>query len=206
MSQPPVLPAGADAAGGQARLLVIAGPSGVGKGTIVRGILEALPTAVLSVSMTTRRPRPGEIDGVDYHFVRDHEFDRAIAAGDLLEWAHVHRHRSGTPRVWVLEQLQAGRVVVLEIDVKGALQVRQRAPTDRTLLVFLAPPSFDELVRRLDARGTEMGAERELRLRNAREEMEVAPAFDHVVVNDDVARCVAEVVELIGPPARVDGP
>ena len=145
--------------------------------------------------MTTRRPRPGERDGIDYHFVSDEEFDRLVAAGELLEWAHVVGHRSGTPARPVEEALAAGRDVVLEIDVQGARQVRERAP--EAVLIFLAPPSMEELERRLRSRGTEDEARLALRLATAREEMAQLPLFDHVVVNDRLDEATAQVEAII---------
>jgi guanylate kinase len=145
--------------------------------------------------VTTRRPRPGERDGIDYHFVSDEEFDRLVAAGELLEWARVVGHRSGTPARPVEEALAAGRDVVLEIDVQGARQVRERAP--EAVLIFLAPPSMEELERRLRSRGTEDEARLALRLATAREEMAQLPLFDHVVVNDRLDEATAQVEAII---------
>lgn len=145
--------------------------------------------------MTTRRPRPEERDGIDYHFVSDEEFDRLVAAGELLEWAHVVGHRSGTPARPVEEALAAGRDVVLEIDVQGARQVRERAP--EAVLIFLAPPSMEELERRLRSRGTEDEARLALRLATAKQEMAQLPLFDHVVVNDRLDEATAQVEAII---------
>jgi guanylate kinase len=145
--------------------------------------------------VTTRRPRPGERDGIDYHFVSDEEFDRLVAAGELLEWAHVVGHRSGTPARPVEEALAAGRDVVLEIDVQGARQVRERAP--QAVLIFLAPPSMEELERRLRSRGTEDEARLALRLATAKQEMAQLPLFDHVVVNDRLDEATAQVEAII---------
>lgn len=176
-------------------LVVVSGPSGVGKGTVVQRIVERLPDAALSISVTTRTPRPGDEPGVDYHFVSDEDFDAMAAQGQLLEWAEVHGARYGTPRGPVEEQLEAGRTVLLEIDVQGGLSVRRTAPS--ALLIFLAPPSIGELARRLAARGTESDEQRQLRLRAADAELATAAAFDRVIVNDDLGRCVDEVVEAI---------
>jgi guanylate kinase len=149
------------------------------------------------VSATTRRPRPGERDGEHYHFVDEGTFDAMIAAGELLEWAVVHgRHRYGTPRRAVDEALLAGRPALLEIDLQGARQVRASMPD--ALFVFLAPPSWDELVRRLVGRGTETAAERERRLDTARLEMAAEPEFDVTIVNDDVHRATDELVQCMG--------
>ena len=158
-------------------------------------MLERHPERHLSVSVTTRRPRHGERDGIDYHFVSDEEFDRLVVGGELLEWAHVVGHRSGTPARPVEEALAAGRDVVLEIDVQGARQVRERAP--KAVLIFLAPPSMEELERRLRSRGTEDEARLALRLATAREEMAQLPSFDHVVVNDRLDEATAQVEAII---------
>jgi guanylate kinase len=150
-----------------------------------------------SVSATTRPPRPGEIEGVHYRFVSDEQFDALVAADELLEWAVVHgRYRYGTPRRPVLDQLAAGRPALLEIDLQGARQVRARMPEAR--FVFLAPPSWDELVRRLVGRGTEGPEERERRLATARVELAAEPEFDHVIVNDDVHRATDELIAVMG--------
>jgi guanylate kinase len=179
-----------------ARLVVIAGPAGVGKGTVVRRLVERYGDVWVSVSATTREPRPGEVDGIDYSFVDDAEFDRLIDEDGLLEWAVVHgAHRYGTPRRPVEERLASGIPVVLEIDLAGARQVRAAMPN--ALLVFLAPPSWEELVRRLVGRGTESDDERARRLETARVEMEAEGEFDAVVVNDDLEDAVARVHELI---------
>ncbi len=154
------------------------------------------PDVWVSVSVTTRRPRPGEVDGVDYVFVDDAEFDRLIADGDLLEWAEVHGvARYGTRRSAVEEHLASGRPVLLEIDIQGARQVREHVPD--ALLVFLAPPSHDELERRLVGRGTEDPEERARRLRTAEVELAAMNEFDVTIVNDDVATAAAELVDFL---------
>jgi len=145
--------------------------------------------------VTTRAPRPDERDGIDYRFVSGEEFDRLVAGGELLEWAPVVGHRSGTPARPVEEALAAGRDVVLEIDVQGARQVRERAPD--AVLIFLAPPSMEELERRLRSRGTEDEARLALRLATARAEMAQRPWFDHVVVNDRLDQATAQVEAII---------
>jgi guanylate kinase len=150
----------------------------------------------VSVSVTTRAPRPGEQDGVHYFFVDDEEFDRLIAEGDLLEWAVVHgAARYGTRRSAVQEHLAAGQPVLLEIDLQGARQVRERMP--EAVLTFLAPPSMAELERRLMGRGTEDAADRARRLRTAEVEMAAIDEFDAVIVNDDVATAAAQLVDLL---------
>ncbi len=180
---------------GRSRLIVLAGPTAVGKGTVATHIKEHHPELLLSVSATTRSPRPGEVDGEHYFFVDDAEFDRLIAAGELLEHATVHnRFRYGTPKAPIERALADGRTVLLEIDLQGARQVRAAAP-DATL-VFLLPPSWDELVHRLIGRGTEDAEERERRLKTAKVELASQGEFDFHVVNDDVARAAAEVVSL----------
>ena len=154
------------------------------------------PDIWISVSVTTRRPRPGEVDGLHYHFVDDDEFDRLVATDGLLEWAVVHgMARYGTPRGAVEEQLAAGRAALLEIDLQGARQVRERMP--EALMVFLAPPSQDELERRLVGRGTEDAEERARRLETAREEMAAEEEFDVTIVNTDVASACAALVDLV---------
>jgi guanylate kinase len=201
-SEPATVPTGAPTAETGPRLVVLAGPTAVGKGTISAYIRTHFPQVWLSVSMTTRLPRPGEVDGVHYLFVGDAEFDRLIAAGEFLEHAVVHTHaKYGTPRGPVDRALAAGRPALLEIDLQGARQVRERMP--EALLVFLAPPSWDELVRRLVGRGTESESERERRLQTARRELAAQDEFDVVIVNDDVRRASEELVSLLGsPPAR----
>lgn len=188
-----------------ARLTVLAGPTAVGKGTVSADVRARYPDVWLSVSVTTRSPRPDEVEGVHYHFVSDDEFDRMVAAGELLEWALVHRrHRYGTPRRPVLEQLAAGVPALLEIDLQGARLVRESMPDAR--FVFLAPPSWDELVRRLVGRGTEGPEERERRLTTARVELAAEREFDHVIVNDDVHRATDELIAVMGlEPAPLPG-
>ncbi len=175
------------------RLVVLAGPTAVGKGTVSAYIRTHFPQVWLSVSMTTRPPRPDEVDGVHYHFVDDAEFDRLVAAGEFLEYAVVHgRAKYGTPRGPVERALREGRLAMLEIDLQGARQVRDSMPG--ALFAFLAPPSWQELVRRLVGRGTEGDEERERRLQTARDELAAAPEFDVVIVNDDVRRASEELV------------
>ncbi|MCI1018129.1 guanylate kinase [Microbacterium sp. C5A9] len=187
--------------GARSRLLVLAGPTAVGKGTVAAHIREHNPEIHLSVSATTRPPRPGEIDGVHYYFVDDAEFDRLIAENELLEYAVVHnRSRYGTPRAPIDAALAAGKTVLLEIDLQGARQVRKAEP--RATLIFLLPPSWDELVQRLVGRGTEDAEERARRLRTAKVELAAQNEFDHLIVNEDVASAAAEVVELSSSSAR----
>ncbi|BDZ43665.1 guanylate kinase [Paraoerskovia sediminicola] len=179
------------------RLTVLAGPTAVGKGTVSADIRERYPDVWLSVSATTRAPRPGEIDGVHYRFVTADDFDRMVADGEMLEWAVVHgRNRYGTPRGPVVERDHAGLATLLEIDLQGARQVRESMP--QATFVFLAPPSWEELERRLVGRGTEDAEERERRLATARVELAAEPEFDHVIVNDDVRRATDELVRVMG--------
>lgn len=186
---------------GRSRLLVLAGPTAVGKGTVAARIREQHPEIHLSVSATTRAPRPGEVDGVHYFFVDDAEFDRLIAAGELLEYAVVHnRSRYGTPRRPIERALAEGRTVLLEIDLQGARQVRAADPS--ATLIFLLPPSWDELVQRLVGRGTEDAEERARRLRTAKVELAAQSEFDYRIVNEDVAAAAEEVVGLSEAAAR----
>lgn len=181
---------------GLSRLLVLAGPTAVGKGTVAAHIREHHPEIALSVSATTRPPRPTEVDGVHYFFVDDAEFDRLVANNELLEWATVHnRSRYGTPRGPVERAAENGELMLLEIDLQGARQVRASMPEAR--LVFLAPPSWDELVNRLVGRGTEDEEERTRRLETAKVELASAEEFDEIIVNDEVPRAALRLVELM---------
>lgn len=178
------------------RLIVLAGPSGVGKGTVVRALRERHPEVWLSVSATTRNPRPGEVDGEHYFFVSDEEFTRMIEEGELLEWATVFGgNRYGTPRGPVLDRLTTDTPCILEIDLQGARQVRESMPD--ALQVFLAPPSYDALVDRLTGRGTEDERERESRLTTAREELAAQGEFDEVITNDSVADAALALERLV---------
>ncbi|SDE24840.1 guanylate kinase [Auraticoccus monumenti] len=180
-----------------AGLTVVSGPTAVGKGTVVARLRQEHPEVMVSVSATTRPPRPGEVEGVHYHFVAADEFDELAAAGGLLEWAVVHgRHRYGTPRAPVEAAVAAGRRVLLEIDLQGARQVRDSWP--HAQFVFLAPPTWEELVRRLVGRGTETEEERARRLDTARQELASVSEFDSVVVNHEVEQAVGDLVALLG--------
>ena len=183
------------------RLTVLAGPTAVGKGTVAAYVRERHPEIWISVSVTTRPPRPGEVDGEHYWFVDDAEFDRMTAEDELLEWAVVHqRARYGTPRRPVEEALAAGRPALLEIDLQGARQVRRTMP--EALFVFLKPPSWEELVNRLVGRGTESEEERARRLETAVEELAAEAEFDVTVVNREVHAAGEELVTLmVDPPA-----
>ncbi|PWW24556.1 guanylate kinase [Geodermatophilus normandii] len=178
---------------------MLSGPSGVGKGTVVAEVRRRHPDVWVSVSVTTRRQRPGEVDGVHYHFLTDAEFDRLVAEDGLLEWAEYAGNRYGTPAAPVRERLAAGAPALLEIELQGARQVRARAPEAQ--LVFLAPPSWAELRSRLAGRGSEPPAVQERRLHIAQAELDASGEFDVVVVNDDVARAADELVSLLAAPS-----
>ncbi len=183
---------------------MLAGPTAVGKGTVAAAVRERHPEIWISVSATTRKPRPGETHGVHYWFVSDAEFDEMIAAGALLEWALVHKAaRYGTPRKPVEETLAAGRSALLEIDLEGARQVRETVPD--ALFVFLAPPSWEELERRLVGRGTETEAERVRRLDTARIELAAEDEFDVTIVNHEVNAAADELVALLRLPTEKPG-
>lgn len=181
------------------RLTVLSGPSGVGKGSVVAAVRRHHPEIWVSVSVTTRRPRPGETAGVEYDFVDDAEFDRMVAAGDFLEHARYAGHSYGTPRRPVELRLRAGEAVLLEIELQGARLVRRVFPG--ALFVFLAPPSFEELARRLNRRGTEDAGVRRDRLDVARTELAAEPEFDVVVVNDTVEQAAERLVACMRIPS-----
>ncbi|EHF01879.1 MULTISPECIES: guanylate kinase [Olsenella] len=177
------------------RLFVISGPSGAGKGTLLSQVLRQRPDLGLTVSATTRNPRPGEVDGVSYHFLGEDEFSRLVAEGAFLEWANVHGHRYGTLRSEVDDRLARGSSVVLEIDPQGAFNVRRIYPD--AVLVFIEPPSMELLEQRLRARGTEDEASIGLRLSNARLEMTRAHEYDARVVNDELEAAAARLADTI---------
>ena len=183
---------------------VLTGPSGVGKGTVVTRLIQQHPEIWLSVSVTTRSPRPGEKHGVNYWFISDDEFDALVASDNLLEWALVHGlHRYGTPRQPVLKALAEGRACLLELDLAGARRVRRKMPEART--VFLMPPSRAELERRLRGRGTESEAELARRFRTADEELAASSEFDGIIVNRDVAQTCEELVGFMGLSPGIAG-
>ena len=184
------------------RLFVITGPSGVGKGTLIHRLLERMPELELSVSATTRPPRPGERDGVDYHFQSEEEFDRLAGEERLLEHAIYSGNRYGTPRSEVEPRLAAGRSVVLEIEVQGARQIREAMP--EAVQVFIAPPSPEALRERLEGRGTDSKEAIERRLAAAEEELAARSEFGYVIVNDDLERATDELVGLVGGIVRAD--
>ncbi|GAA5129013.1 guanylate kinase [Pseudonocardia adelaidensis] len=184
--------------------MVLAGPSGVGKSSVVDALRGRLPELFFSVSATTRDPRPGEVDGVHYRFVGPDGFDELIARGELLEWAEIHGglQRSGTPREPVEQALAAGKPVLVEVDLAGARTIKAVLP--EAVTVFLAPPSLEELERRLRGRGTESDAQFRRRLRTAREELAACDEFDVVIVNADLQDVVSRLVDLLvgaGHPA-----
>lgn len=176
-------------------LIVLSGPSGVGKGTIYHRLLEIIPGLTVSVSVTTRAPRVGEINGVHYYFVTEAEFERMRDAGELLEWAETVHNHYGTPKKYVYEKLSAGNDVLLEIDVKGAKQIKAASPDCVT--IFVLPPNEEELRRRLTGRGTETPEQISARLELAKEEIAQRDRFDYDVVNDDLERAVGEIVGII---------
>jgi guanylate kinase len=181
--------------GGMAKVFVITGPSGVGKGTLIGRLLERVPDLELSVSATTRAPRDGELEGVDYHFLSREEFDRRAAAGDFLEHATYGGNRYGTLRSEVERRLAAGISVVLEIELQGARQVRAAMPP--AVLVFIAPPDRDALRARLEGRGTDPEEAIEERLSTAEHELEAQQEFEHVVVNDEIDRAAASLERIV---------
>jgi guanylate kinase len=178
-----------------AAVFVITGPSGVGKGTLIRGLLERVPALELSVSATTRSPRPGERDGVDYYFLTPAEFEAHIAAGDFVEHAVYSGHRYGTLRSELERRLGAGTPVVLEIEVQGARQVRESMP--EAVTVFIAPPSVEALRARLVGRGTDSAEQVDERLRTAERELAARDEFAHAVVNDRLEQATEELVEIV---------
>ncbi len=189
---------GAKAAGQAAgRVVVLSGPSAVGKSTLVRCLRERIPELHFSVSATTRAPRPGEVDGVDYHFVTPARFQQLIDEGALLEWAEIHSglHRSGTPARPIRDATAAGHPVLVEVDLAGARAVKQAMP--EAITVFLAPPSWEALESRLVGRGTETAEVIERRLATARTELAAQDDFDEVVVNSQLESACAELVSLL---------
>lgn len=192
---PPCSPSSPDGVSVPGRLVVVSGPSGVGKSTILRRLAERVPY-VFSVSATTRPPRPGEIDGVHYHFVERSRFEEMIASGDLVEWAEYGGELYGTPISAIEDARRQASIVVLDIELEGARQVRALFPD--ALLVWVAPPSFEDLEARLRIRGDTDVHSMERRLQRARRDMRLAPAlFDQVVVNDDLGKAVDTIAHLV---------
>ncbi|MCF6466437.1 guanylate kinase [Clostridium sp. Cult2] len=177
-------------------LLVISGPSGCGKGTICKKILERNEKLVFSVSATTRMPRKGEVEGVNYFFINEEKFGKMVENNEFLEYANVHGNLYGTPRKFVLEQVENGEIVILEIDVQGALQVKKSYP--EAVFIFLLPPSMSELKNRIKKRGTETEEDIDIRLKNAFKELEFVDEYDYIVINDEVMNAVAKTETIIG--------
>ncbi len=177
------------------RLFILSGPSGVGKGTVRARLFEKIPDLVYSVSCTTRPPREGESEGIQYRFLDEDTFRVFAREGRFLEWANVHGHLYGTLLEDVERQLEKGKSVILEIDVQGALQVKEKVPD--SVMIFILPPSFQELEKRLSARGTEAKEAFETRLRNASSEISFSGRYDYSVVNDQVERAATEIAEII---------
>lgn len=178
-----------------AKVFVVTGPSGVGKGTLIRGVRERIPELELSISATTRSPRPGERDGVDYYFLSEAEFDRLLDQGAFVEHATYSGNRYGTLRSELERRLERGAPVVLEIEVQGARQVREAMPDAQT--VFIAPPSEQALRARLIGRGTDADTQVQERLRTAARELEARNEFEHVVVNDRLEEATEQLVEIV---------
>ncbi len=175
-------------------LFVFSGPSGVGKGTVLDRLFEKYDGVEYSVSMTTRPPREHEVDGEDYHFVSEEQFEEIKKNDGFIEWACVHGNCYGTPKKFVYEALEAGKDIILEIDIQGAKQVRQSFP--ESVFIFLEPPSFSALEKRLARRDSENNETRKLRLENAREEIAEASMYDYRVVNDDIDKAVEKLVDI----------
>lgn len=177
------------------RLYVLSGPAGVGKGTIIAEVFKQLSDIVYSVSCTTREPRQGEINGINYCFLTEEEFRKMIEEDHFLEWAYVHGNRYGTRRESVEKYLETGIDVLLEIDVQGAKQIKEKMP--EAVTVFIQPPSFDELVSRLEARGTETPEQFEIRVSNAKKELKAAESYEYRIINDSLDEAVRDFVEII---------
>ncbi len=176
-------------------LFIVSGPSGAGKGTLVKEVLHRVPDIWTSISVTTRAPRPGEVEGVHYFFISHERFGELVEHDGLLEWAEVHGNRYGTPRAEVERRMAAGTQVILEIDPQGAFQVRDLMP--ESVLVFIMPPSTEELKRRLERRGSETEEQVAVRMKTAERELELVGKYDHVIINDDVSRASEELADVI---------
>lgn len=174
---------------------MLCGPTAVGKDTVLKELLKKIDKVWLSISATTRHPRPGEVDGKDYYFVDEKHFLELVTNGEMLEWAKVHGHYYGTPRPPVTQALASGQDVILEIDLGGARQVRKSLP--QAVQIFLAPPSWEELKKRLRGRGTEDAAEQKIRLATAKTELAAQNEFDYVVINDAVANATSKILHII---------
>jgi len=184
------------------KVFVISGPSGAGKGTLTDELLKRVPSLTRSVSATTRKPRPGEVNGVDYYFLDEDEFKDRIFQGGFLEWAMVHGNYYGTLKSVVKEEFSSGKDVVMVIDVQGAASIKEKMP--EAVRIFIEPPSIAELVQRLKLRNTETTAELQERLKNAETEMGLAGNYDYVVINDDVERAVDELVGIVKAEKRAN--
>ena len=182
------------------KLFVISGPSGAGKGTLVERVRASRPDLGLTVSATTREPRAGEVDGVNYYFLTDDEFSARVEAGDFIEWAQVHDHRYGTLASEVDRNFATGQSLILEIDVQGALAVKERFP--ESVLIFIEPPSLDILKERLIGRGSETPESLALRLHTAEGEMQLRDRYDEIVVNDDLASATDELLAVLNRHER----
>jgi guanylate kinase len=177
------------------RLYVLSGPAGAGKGTVLREVFSHMDDLAYSVSYTTRAPRPGEIEGVHYFFIDEDTFKKMVSEGKFLEWAKVHGHYYGTMKDTVLEALEKGVDVLLEIDIQGAEQVKRQMP--EAITVFIQPPTFEELVRRLTERGTEGPEDLALRIKNAEREIQCADRFEYRIINDTVDRAAEDFINII---------
>lgn len=176
-------------------LLVISGPSGVGKGTVLHDLMNTQTNLVYSVSATTRKKRDGEIEGVSYFYKSHEEFELMISENKFLEYAHVHNNYYGTPKEFVENKINEGKIVILEIDVQGALNVKKN--TDNGVFIFLAPPSLTELKKRIVGRGTETDEDINIRMKNARKELEYIKDYDYLVVNDHLNSAINSVNDII---------
>jgi guanylate kinase len=180
---------------GRGILFVVSSPSGGGKGTLIQRVLNKVPNLSYSVSFTTRTPRNGEVDGREYFFVTPEKFDQMVAANEFLEWAHVHGKLYGTARQQVVREISAGRDIILEVDVQGAASIRRLIPD--SVSIFILPPSFEVLKRRLQARGTDSPEELDLRLRNAPSELKDYSAFEYLILNDEVDRAAEQMTAIV---------
>lgn len=179
----------------QGHLFVVSGPSGAGKGTVLKRLINELDDLEYSISATTRHSREGEVDGEDYFFLSENEFFNLVDNDRFIEWAKVHNNYYGTPKDYVLKMIEKGKDVILEIDIQGAKQIRKSYP--EAVFVFLAPPSLEELVKRLDQRGSENKHSKEIRLNNAREEMKERENYDYEVINDKIDQAVLKFKSII---------